>query len=352
MTRLVLTALALASFGVSLTRAQATEQRRGIDFGHSLAEALAAAETSGKPVFVDAMTTWCKPCREMERKVFADQAVGAFVNEHFEAVQLDMEQGEGPGAAARYGVRAYPTILVLDADGEEVDRSIGYRGVGEFVEFLVPLATGAGAADGPAEGSFASLDARFRAGVRDTAELRELVAFGERADMPATPAYVAALLEATGDYASPAAVGLVLRHAAADNELFDLLVARRDAYATTAGEYEVGAAFALALDAGLFDGEQAARPRAAKRLLARAYPANSAAADSTYIRYRMRRAREAGKAKRYGKWALKWQERYPTDDPDELDELVYIFTERLPGWREEEVEAWEARRDELRGEGK
>ena len=346
-----LLAAALLGVGANPLAAQVDAARVGIDFGRDLAEALAAAEVSGKPVLVDAMTTWCKPCLEMDRKVFRDSAVGTFVNERFVAVKLDMERGGGPEAAERYGVRAYPTLLVVDAAGDEIDRSVGYLDADGLVGFLAPLAPADGAAAaGPAAGSYAALDARFRAGVRDTAELRELVAFGERADLPATPTYVLALLAATGDGGdSPEAVALVLRHAAADNALFDLLASRRSAYAAVAGDYGVGAAFARALDVGLFpgDGEAAVRPGAAKRLLARAYPADEAAADSTYLRYRMRRAREAGKAKPYGRWALRWQERYPTDDPDELDELVYLFEERLPGWKPEAVAEWKRRRDEL-----
>ena len=348
-----LLAAALLGSGASPLAAQDDDAPAGIAFGRDLPAALEAAADAGKPVLVDAMTTWCKPCLEMDRKVFRDSAVGAFVNERFVAVKLDVERGEGPRAAERYGVRAYPTLLVVDASGDEIDRSVGYLDADGLVSFLAPLAPADGnAVAGPAEGSYAALDARFRDGVRDSSELRELVAFGERADLPATPTYVLALLAAIGDDASPGAAALVLRHAAADNDLFDLLASRRDAYAAVAGDYEVGAAFARALDVGLFPGDgESVRPGAAKRLLARAYPADEAAADSTYLRYRMRRAREAGKAKAYGRWALRWQERYPTDDPDELDELVYLFEERLPGWKPEVVAEWKRRRDELWGVG-
>lgn len=342
-------AVLLALCRLLLCAAPAAAQSQGIDFTRDFDEALASAEESGRPVLVDAMATWCKPCLEMDRKVFADVAVGAYVNEHFVPVKLDMERGVGPRVGTQYAVRAYPTLLVLDGAGRELDRHVGYLDVGGFIEFVSRFPDGGGGTGSPAEDSYAALDARFRAGVRDTSELRRLIAFGERAAMPATPAYASAFLAATGDYDSPRAVDLVLRHAAAGSELFDVLVARRSAYADVAGEYEVESTIARALDSGLFPGEEAVGNRAAKRLIARAYPASENKADSTYIRFRMRRAREAGKAKRYGRWALRWQERYPTDDPDELDELVYIFEDRLPGWREEEVAAWRARRDELWG---
>ena len=330
--------------------AQDAGEARGIDFTRDFDAAFALAGQTGRLVFVDAMATWCKPCLEMDRKVFSDVAVGNYVNEHFVPVKLDMERGVGPRVAGRYNVRAYPTLLILDAEGGEVDRHVGALDAGAFIEFVHRSAEWARKGGDPAPDSYAALDARFRAGVRDTADLLRLIAFGERAVLPATGEYAAAYLAATGDYSSPEAIDLALRYAAVDNALFDELVARRRAYAATVGAYEVESTIARALDDGLFPDGEALGNRRAKALIARAFPAAEARADSTYIRFRMRRAREAGKAKRYGRWALRWQERYPTDDPDELDELVYIFEERLPGWRDEEVAAWRARRDELWGE--
>ena len=347
--------LRAACFGVSLlatalTAAQTAASGEGVAFGSSLSAARKAAEASGKPILIDAMTTWCAPCRLMDQQVFSEPAVGAYVNANFEPVKLDMERGEGLIVGSSYGVRGYPTILIIDPEGRELDRQLGYTDLAGFIEFVHGVVEATASRGGAVDGSFAALDEGFREGRRDTAELRALVDFAERADHPRAAEYVDALLTTLDDYDSPWAVDLVLRHAAVDNRLFDELVARQASYAETVGEYEVASTLARALDAGLFPGEQAVKPRRARRLIARAFPGAEAAADSTYIRFRMRRAREAGKAKRYGRWAIKWEERYPTADADELDELVYIFEERLPGWREDVVAEWRRRREEALAE--
>jgi len=87
---------------------------------------LAKAKKENKILFIDAYTTWCGPCKMMDRDVFSDREVGAFYNEHFINAKIDMEKGEGPEISQKYRVRGYPSFLFLDSDGEIVHRGIGY----------------------------------------------------------------------------------------------------------------------------------------------------------------------------------------------------------------------------------
>lgn len=96
-------------------------------FQGTYAEALEAAKTQNKKVFIDAYASWCGPCKMLTRQVFTDPAVGAVFNEHFVNVKIDMEKGEGPGLARKFGVTAYPTLLFLDADGAIIKKAIGYH---------------------------------------------------------------------------------------------------------------------------------------------------------------------------------------------------------------------------------
>lgn len=99
-----------------------------------LAAAKAEARHSGKPLFVDAYTVWCGPCKFMAREIFPDKAVGDFYNENFVNIKLDMEKGEGLAFAEQYGVRSYPTFLFLDADGAILHRSVGAQGAEAFLK--------------------------------------------------------------------------------------------------------------------------------------------------------------------------------------------------------------------------
>lgn len=101
---------------------------KGITFATgSLADVLAQAKAEGKKVFLDCYTSWCGPCRVMSNTVFTRTEVGTFFNDHFVCLKLDMEQGEGPDVAKRYGVKAFPTMLILSPEGEVLHTIVGAR---------------------------------------------------------------------------------------------------------------------------------------------------------------------------------------------------------------------------------
>jgi len=67
----------------------------GISFiNNDLGKALEEASRSGQIVFVDAYTTWCGPCKMMDKNVFSDPEVAALFNERFVNLKLDMEKGK------------------------------------------------------------------------------------------------------------------------------------------------------------------------------------------------------------------------------------------------------------------
>jgi len=90
----------------------------------SFDEALAAAKAEGKPVFIDFYTTWCGPCKMMASKVFPEKVVGDYFNAAFICIQLDAEK-EGAPQAKQYKIDAYPTMIVVDAQGTEIYRKVG-----------------------------------------------------------------------------------------------------------------------------------------------------------------------------------------------------------------------------------
>ena len=102
----------------------------------SLEKALKKAQEEGKHVFMDCYTTWCGPCKTMEYQVFSHEAIGQFCNTYFVNIKVDMEKGEGLDIAKRYGVRAYPTMFVLDANGAVCSRIVGSRSVEDFLIVL------------------------------------------------------------------------------------------------------------------------------------------------------------------------------------------------------------------------
>lgn len=104
------------------------EQTDGILFANiSFAEALTKAKAENKLIFMDCYTTWCGPCKKMANEVFTLPEVGRVFNAKFINLKVDMEKGEGVELAKRFKVSAYPTLLLIDSEGNVVKQIVGAR---------------------------------------------------------------------------------------------------------------------------------------------------------------------------------------------------------------------------------
>jgi thiol-disulfide isomerase/thioredoxin len=98
-----------------------------VAFGHgTLDGALHQAAAQDKLVLVDVYATWCGPCQKLDEESFVHADVVAETDQHFVALKVDGERGEGPDIMHRYHVVGFPTLLVLRPDGNEVDRVFGF----------------------------------------------------------------------------------------------------------------------------------------------------------------------------------------------------------------------------------
>lgn len=93
---------------------------------NSFSAALKKAKTDRKYIFVDAYTTWCGPCKQLKNTTFKDIRTADFFNKNFINLSVDMEKGEGTHLADKWRVQEYPTLLILDDNGNILLRSIGY----------------------------------------------------------------------------------------------------------------------------------------------------------------------------------------------------------------------------------
>jgi tetratricopeptide (TPR) repeat protein len=57
-------------------------------------------------------------------------------------MKIDAEKGEGIDLAKQYGVRGFPTIIISNDKGEEIDRIIGYRPPEPFLKELKRIYSG------------------------------------------------------------------------------------------------------------------------------------------------------------------------------------------------------------------
>lgn len=93
------------------------------------------AKAANKLIFIDVYTTWCGPCKWMDKNVFKHKAVGDYFNAHFINYKLDAEKGEGVALNKKYGVSSYPHLLFVDANGKLVIRHSGKLDVNQMLAF-------------------------------------------------------------------------------------------------------------------------------------------------------------------------------------------------------------------------
>jgi thiol-disulfide isomerase/thioredoxin len=142
---------------------------QGIDFQSDTTRwqaILDKAKAENKLVFVDAYTSWCGPCKRMAKDVFPQKAVGDVFNAAFINVKMDMENGEGPALAMRYGVKAYPTYMFINSSGELVHRGLGAMPMAKFI------AVGQAAAN--PETQFFALKKKYDGGEKSAEFLKKL----------------------------------------------------------------------------------------------------------------------------------------------------------------------------------
>ena len=133
----------------------------------SFKELLAIAKKENKLLFLDAYTTWCAPCKLMAKNVFPQANVGEFYNANFVNSKIDMEKGEGINLAKKYNVRAYPTYLFINGDGELIHRVTSYYDPEDFIN------VGKDAID-PAK-QMGALKTKFEAGDKDPEFLKSFI---------------------------------------------------------------------------------------------------------------------------------------------------------------------------------
>lgn len=120
-------AMSVAIAGDGNKKASA-DGEKGIQFTEGKwADLLKQAKKENKLIFLDAYTTWCGPCKLLQKNVFTREDVATTFNGNFINVKIDMESGEGPALTKKYPIEGYPTLFFINSKGKVVKQLLGYQ---------------------------------------------------------------------------------------------------------------------------------------------------------------------------------------------------------------------------------
>ena len=125
----------------------------------SLEDAVEAQNKEPRKIIMDMYTTWCGPCKLLDKNTFGNNDVATYINNNYYAVKFNAEgntnvtfkekvysnpnyDASKRGRNSRHqlagflGVNAYPTIIFLDENGGLIAPIKGYHNPNQLEIFL------------------------------------------------------------------------------------------------------------------------------------------------------------------------------------------------------------------------
>jgi len=140
--RLLLLAGLLATAAIAETD-KATGEAVKLGFGTDKGAALSQAAAAGRPILAFFTTDWCSWCRRLEADVLSTPEFKQG-SQGWVKLVIDAEKGDGVDWAKRFNVQGYPTLILLDRKGEEIDRQAGYSPMPAFLQTFQDFERGVG----------------------------------------------------------------------------------------------------------------------------------------------------------------------------------------------------------------
>lgn len=110
--------------------------------------ALAQAKKENKPLLIDFTgSDWCPPCKMMAKEVFASSTFQTFAAKDLVLLKADFpklkplapeQQKANEELAQKFNIEGFPTLIVLNGEGKELARNVGYKpgGPSAVVEWI------------------------------------------------------------------------------------------------------------------------------------------------------------------------------------------------------------------------
>lgn len=116
-----------------------------LNYFTSYAEVSQAAAAADKPFMIKFYTDWCGWCKIQDTTTLVDSTVVSYLNANFIFAKINAEVDTA--TAQRYSANGYPTIVICNSQGDEIDRIVGHYPPDEFMATVNDYMKGIGTLD-------------------------------------------------------------------------------------------------------------------------------------------------------------------------------------------------------------
>lgn len=112
------------------------------------AKAKEKAKAENRMILLDFTgSDWCPPCKALHKNVFTSAEFLEYAKKNLVLVEVDFPRNKAQSSelkkanselAKKFGIEAYPTVIVLSSSGKELSKHAGYGGE-KAKEFIAKL---------------------------------------------------------------------------------------------------------------------------------------------------------------------------------------------------------------------
>lgn len=295
------------------------DAQSGINFEKTWESALEQASMQNKMIFVDAYAVWCGPCKVMDRDVFSDIKVGAYFNENYVNVKVDMEKGIGKELARKFKVMAYPTLLFLDSRGNEIHRAVGYQNTDQFLEL--------GQAAMDPDKQMANLKKKYEGGDRSKKVLYNYSQAVFDAYTGGHEKIAEEYLATLDDWSSEENLKYIFKMVETiDSPLFSYIKENRQAFEDLFDANQVNRKLESLVYDSIYAFGDMPTPEQVHTVFLKAYPDK---AEMLTAKYRMSYLLDMGKPDEFAEAAYDYFKAYPSERAEEYNEIAWTIYEEV-----------------------